>query len=238
MTIINLSARLWSTLYPRMLVGLALALSLCGQGFSVGVKAGVPITDYFETGAFGGLHGGAHYSAGTRRYTLGASVEWHWTHAFGFELDVFYHRFGYAGTIDFFDSGSGNFDNSTISVRGNSWDFPIMAKYRFGRIVRPYLAGGGVLRYVGPVHERGVETIGSLAAGSSMTSAIDTSDPSDFRKRVYPGVTVAGGVELPAGRLRVLPELRYTRWTANISGPGGLLRFSSNQVEVIVGVSF
>jgi hypothetical protein len=98
-----------------------------------------------------------------------------------------------------------------------------MAKYRLSRVVRPYVAGGVALRYIGPAHERGEETITSLV---STTTPIDTSDPSDLRKRFYQGLAVAGGVELPAGLFRVSPEIRYTHWTSNISGPGGLLRFS------------
>src|SRR4029077_7219734 len=90
--------------------------------------------------------------------------EWRLTNAFGFEVDALYHRMGYVGIVNFFDSASGKFSNSAIDVKGNSWDFPIMAKYRFGRVVRPYVAGGGVLRHVGPVRGRGELTIGSLVA--------------------------------------------------------------------------
>jgi hypothetical protein len=140
--------------------------------------------------------------------------------------------------VNFFDSGNGNFSKSAIDVKGNSWDFPVMAKYRFGHVVRPYVAGGGVLRHVGPVRGSGELTTGSLAGGTSSTNAINTTDPADLRKRSYPGLTVAGGVEVGAGRFRFLPEFRYTRWTANISGPGGLLRFAPNQAEVVAGVMF
>lgn len=162
-----------------------------GQAIRFGVTAGVPITQYFETGRSGGLHGGADYSAATRRYTLGASAEWYLVKAFGFELDVMYHRMGYVGIVNFFDSANGNFSNSQIDVKGNSWDVPLMAKYRFGRLARPYVAGGGVLRYIGPVRGRGQETNGSLATGASSTIPIDTTDPSELRKRFYPGLTAA-----------------------------------------------
>jgi hypothetical protein len=214
------------------------AMPALGQGFHVGVKAGVPLTPYFETGTSGSLHGNAEYSAATRRYTVGASVEWEWTRAFGFEADVLYHRMGYVGIVHFFDSASGNYQDSAIDVKGNSWDFPLLAKNRFGRAGRPYMAGGGVLRYVGPVRGRGEQTTGSLVTRTSSTMPLDTSQPSELRKRFYPGVTAAGGVEVRAGRFRMTPELRYTRWTANISGPGGLLRFAPNQAEFLVGFVF
>ena len=92
-----------------------------------------------------------------------------------------------------------------------------------------------MLRYVGPVHGVGQQTIGSLVTRTSTTTPIDTSEPSELRKRFYPGVTVGGGIEIGAGRLRVLPEFRYTHWTANIGGPGSLLRFAPNQAEFLLG---
>jgi len=224
--------------HPQALLMFVFAVPGLGQGLHAGVKLGVPITKYFETGRTGSLHGDAEYSAATRRYTFGASGEWRLTNAFGFELDALYHRMGYVGIVRFFDSASGNFSNSAIDVKGNSWDFPLMAKCRFGRAVRPYVAGGGVLRYLGPVRGRGEQTIGSLVTGTSSTSPLDTSEPSELRKRFYPGLTAACGTEFGAGRVRVLPEFRYTRWTANISGPRGLLRFAPNQAEFVVGLLF
>lgn len=224
--------------------GLLIALSFaapvwCG-GITPGLKIGVPFTQYFETGSTGSLHGSADYSAATRRYTVGAAVEWRVTHTFGFEVDALYHRMGYVGIVHYFDSASGNFHDSAIDVKGNSWDFPLMVKYRLGSVLRlrPYVAGGGVLRYVGPVRGRGEETTGSLVGPTSSTGALDTTEPSELRKRFYPGLTAAGGLEFGAARFRIMPELRYTHWTANISSPGGLLRFAPDQVEFIVGISF
>ena len=224
--------------YRQALFVLVFALPVWGQDIHAGLKLGVPFTQYFETGTAGSLHGSADYSAATRRYTLGASGEWRLTNAFGFEVDALYHRMGYVGLVNYFDSANGNFSNSAIDVNGDSWDFPVIAKYRFGRVVRPYVAGGGVLRYVGPVRGRGEQTVGSLVTRTSSTSPLDTTEPSELRKRFYPGLTVASGIEIGGGHLRVLPEFRYTRWTANISGPGGLLRFAPNQAEFIVGVLF
>ena len=211
------------------------ALPLQAQGFHAGVRLGVPLTEYFETGPI--ASGNSQYEAATRRYVVGATLEWRWTHAFGFETDALYQRLGYAGTVNVFNSASGGFSTSAISVTGGSWDIPLMAKYRFGRAVRPYLAGGGVLRYVGPLRATGEQTTGFLG-GSSSTTAIDTTEPAEFRKRDYPGLTAVGGIEFGAGRLRIEPEFRYVRWTASPSGPYGLLRFSPNQAELMVGVLF
>jgi hypothetical protein len=198
------------------------------------VKLGVPITQFFDTGAIGSLHGSGDYSSGTRRYTFGLSGEWWLTRAFGFELDAMYHRLGYTGTV--IKVGAGYFNTSVLHVGGNSWDFPLLAKYRFGRVIRPYAAGGGTLRYIGPGHGQGEQTV--LGFPADVTTAVETNSPADLNKRIYPGVTAAGGVEFGAGRFRIMPELRYTRWTANISGPAGLLRFAPNQLEFLLGLDF
>jgi hypothetical protein len=56
-------------------------------------------------------------------------------------------------------------------------------------------------------------------------------------------VTVAGGVEFGFGRVRLLPEFRYTHWTTNISQTnisptGALFRFAPNQAEFLLGLLF
>lgn len=48
-----------------------------------------------------------------------------------------------------------------------------------------------------------------------------------LRKRLYPGVAASAGPEFPTGRL-----------PANISGPGGVLRFQPNQAEFLLGLTF
>src|SRR5207302_7798961 len=124
-----------------------------GQGIHFGVKAGVPLTDYFETGVTGGLHGAAFYTSATRRYTVGATVEWRATRHFGLAADAMFHRLGYKTLVNQFNNGA--FADSSIEVKGDSWDIPLVAKYRFGRRLHPFAEAGGVLRYVGPVRARG-----------------------------------------------------------------------------------
>lgn len=230
------------TAADRMPLRLAWLVLICAlpafaQGLHLGMKAGFPMTQYFETGETADLHGSASYSAATRRYTLGASAEWRLAH-FGFEIDSMYHRMGYVAIVNSIDSAGGAFRNSAIDIKGNSWDFPVMAKYRFGRGTGLYVAGGAAVRYVGPVRGRGQQTAGSPASGESTTTPLDTGEPSELRKRFYPGLTLAAGWEIRAGHFGLLPEFRYTRWTANISAPGGLLRFPSNQAEFLAGIVF
>ncbi len=215
---------------------LLLATPAVAPDFRFGIKAGVPVTTYFETGATGSLHGGSDYSAATRRYTVGASAEWRLGGRLGFEIDALYKRMGYVGIVNTFSNGIST--TSALDAKGNSWDFPLLAKYRFDHIARPYVAAGALLRYIGPVRARGQVTVEDLVQRTTVRTPIDTGDPSDLRKRLYPGMVMAGGIEIGSGRLHFLPEFRYTRWTANISGPGGVLRFNPNQAEFLVGLLF
>jgi hypothetical protein len=211
---------------------LAAAMCAPAQGFHFGLKAGVPLTEYFDTGRSGDLHGSREYSAATRRYTVGPAIEFQLTAHFGFESGALFKRMGYVGNLTFFNNGV--LTTTAFDTKGDSWDIPLLAKYRFGGGVRPFVAGGGVVRYVGPIHGTGEITIQDVISRTTTTTPIDTSDPSDVRKRWYPGLTFAGGLEFEAGRFRIGPEFRYTRWTANIAGPEGVLRFDPNQAEFLI----
>ena len=220
------------------LLAIALSVPVFAQDFHFGVKVGVPMTDYFQNNPNG------LYSSATRRYTVGASAELRLSHGLGFELDALYKRMGYASPGGIF-SRNPPFVKDSIDVKGNSWEFPLMLKYRFGRVVRPYIVGGGTVRFIGPVRERGVETISSLAPGPNQTvvtvittTPIDTSDPFELKKRIWPGVAIGSGVEFRRGRFRLLPEFRYTRWTSNITSVPGSLSFEQNQAEFLLGFLF
>ncbi|HEY1337067.1 MAG TPA: outer membrane beta-barrel protein [Bryobacteraceae bacterium] len=213
---------------------LAFAVCAPGASFHFGVYGGVPLTHYFDTGSFGSRFNSAEYSAATRRYTLGASAEWRFDRAVGLETGVFYHRMGYVAIVNGF-SFSGVQTNAGIDIKGNSWDFPLTLKYRLGR---PFVLGGGILRYVGPVRGLGEQTEHDLITGTVTTTPLDTTEPTELRKRFYPGVTFGAGIEIGRSRLRIAPEFRYTRWTANITSEGGSLRFTPNQAEILLGIVF
>jgi hypothetical protein len=195
---------------PAWLICL-LALPGWGQGIHAGLKIGVPITRYFQTGVTSTPGSYQEYSAATRRYTAGLSGEWRFTNVLGLEADVLYHRMGYVAILNY------PAHSAAVDLKGNSWDFPFLLKYRARQAVRPYAAGGLALRYIGPV---------------------DIPDPSELTKRVYFGLSAAAGVEVGSERIRFLPELRYARWVSNIHEPAGLLRFTPNQLEFLLGLLF
>ncbi len=94
----------------------------------------------------------------------------------------------------------------------NTWEIPVYGKYRFpGIVVHPYVGAGVNFQRIGDV--------GKFITGSQVDSS-----------RI--GYMMAGGVEAKIVKIRISPELRYTRWNNK-----GALR-SSNQVDLLVGFSF
>ncbi len=96
--------------------------------------------------------------------------------------------------------------------RGNgvgTFEFPLLGKYRFpGILVRPTISGGFVFQRL-------------------------TDIPGlDNRK----GIVAGGGVEIKLPKVRIGPELRYTRFNERRTSSGFLT--GTNQVDILVGVSF
>ena len=224
----------------RCSLSILFATQLCvpglAQQFQFGVKVGVPLTNYFEAGSVGTRGVFAEYSTATRRYTIGAAAEWRFAEHLGLELDALYKRLGYSGTVSVFGFGNSN-RASLFEVKGNSWDFPLLVKYRPGHRGL-YMVGGGVLRHISSAHEVGTTTLSGGMPGITQTTPIDSDNPYDLRKRTYLGWTVSGGIEIGRTRLRVLPEIRYTRMTSNIAETATPLRFTPNQLDFLLGLLF
>ena len=178
--------------------------------FSIGVKGGVSLTDAFsdQTGTSFGATQRTYSDA--RDYIVGPMVELRLPFGLGVEADGLYRPLSFATQLS---NGAGT---GSSSERIASWEFPILAKYRFGfPLVHPYVEAGPSFRTVG----------GNF--GSSLSDK---------------GFTGGAGIEVNALLLRVAPEFRYTHW-GNDSAPnpnagGGVIPSNRNQVEFLVGLSF
>ena len=100
---------------------------------------------------------------------------------------------------------TGSFRNTVVT-----WEFPILAKYRF------------------PFHT--FKPLIELGPSFRSPGNLNGTAPS-----VYGG-TVGIGIEAPVGKLRLAPVLRYTHWAAD--GEFFQPRTKRNQIELLVGIAF
>ncbi len=102
----------------------------------------------------------------------------------------------------------------TNATNVNSWSFPVLGKYRFLHLplIKPYVLAGPSFRATG-------------SSASYLSNA---------------GFTFGAGVELKAARIRIEPELRYTRWgsDASIAAVQGFAPSNLNQAQFLIGITF
>ena len=186
--------------------------SLYAQDIHVGVKGGVPLTHGVTPGSIDE----------SKRYTVGPTFEVGLGHGLSIEVDALYKRLGYSQTYSFVG------ENALRRGRGNSWEFPMLAKYTFGHResqIRPYVALGGNLRKIWSDLD-----FASVGTPTNLIGALPRSF--SFVSDLQAGGTAAGGVLFQRGRFGIAPEFRYTRWaTTNF-------QTNRNQAEILVGIRF
>ena len=132
-----------------------------------------------------------------------------WTFAlplhFALEFDALYRREGY--TLQNFDA---NFFHSYGGrARSNSWEFPIIAKYRLPAAARgaPYVGIGYAPRIV---YGSQVDTYIQNDLSGNAVSVSSTKRDSNYD--ATHGLVIEGGFNLAVPHFHVSPEIRYTRW--------------------------
>jgi hypothetical protein len=71
------------------------------------------------------------------------------------------------------------------------------------------------------------------------TSTSSTANPSELRNTSTIGLVLGAGLDLKIPLLRLTPELRYTRWRANLfQDSSGLLSSNRDQVEFLLGITW
>ena len=160
----------------------------------------------------------------SRRYIVGPSVEVRFFDHFAVEADALYQRLG--NTL-YFATVAGVPVSFVSRQRGNSWEFPLQGKYYFRPRTaawRPFLGTGYAFRTIG-VHE---SITGPAVIGSGTPPAAHV----NFRSNLGVGAMFSAGLRMGAGRLAILPELRYTRWGSQ----DNLTR--KDEAAFLLGVSF
>jgi hypothetical protein len=115
-------------MYKYVFLSLFLTAEAGAQLITFGVKGGIPLTETIK------------YRDESRPYVIGGTVELRLPSHFAVEVDALYQRVGSSTAF----RGEGNLIGGypsllsfTNRVRGNSWEFPLLAKYYF----RPHRAG-------------------------------------------------------------------------------------------------
>jgi len=193
------------------------AVSACSQPFSGGVKVGVPFTDFINT-----VQGAS--SSVPNRFIAGVTGELRLPFGLGVEVDVLYRRLHYQDTVGNPLSGI-----TTDRTTANSWEFPILAKYRFPtRIARPYVDAGIAF-----------DTLSGVAdTVSQLLSTHTTSTPAALQNNSTKGFVIGAGVDIHAIVIHLSPEIRYTRWISSQFNLIGVLSSNQNQAEFLLGITF
>jgi len=194
--------RLTITLFTFTALGLALRAS--GQTLSIGVVSGAGLTSdfrnyYTQTGGTALIE----YST-PKRYLVGAMLEFGLPAHISLEVDGLFRPLEYT----FAGVEPNGALNSVSPSPVITWEFPVLAKYRFAPgPLGPFVEAGPSFR-----------TAGNL----------NGSNPS------HRGVTVGAGLETHLWGMDIAPTLRYTRWA---SDPRDFVETTPDQIELMVAFS-
>jgi hypothetical protein len=194
---------------------------------SLGLKAGIPVTNMFSSGSSSLFEGQSipysSYTSATPRYEFGVSAEFHLPLHLRFEVDGLYKR--------------GGFDNSFVSsdrtpgymrTSFNQWEIPGLFKYNFSLgHFRPFVDFGASYRHISTINQRNFSSSSVVYSDNSMALA---------NRNSFGGV--AGfGITFKKGPFEFTPEARYTRWANSAFSADGL-KSSKDQGDVLLGISF
>jgi len=173
----------------------------------------------------------------------GPALEFRATPKLFFSVDLLYHRFGYKTTTETYtgvdDTNTSTDERKKTTVlqktRAGFWDVPILARYSVfnlpGEGKKAFVHAGFVLRRV-----RGIHTATETTNPDSTTCCTET--PATPSHRSVRGVVAGAGLRLVDDfGIKVIPEVRYTRWLADtFTGPTAQAR--KGELQILVGITF
>ena len=199
-------------LKSALLLCLWCSLTFAQQLISVGVKGGVPLTDFYadtkyapEISAFS-ISPTSSFNA-SKNYAVGPEVEFKFPLHLSLEVDGLYRPLSLTYEYDEVAPPS------KIAENSDSWEFSALAKYRLPfRKLKPFVEAGPSFRWIEHPRNRFLSDDGA-AAGA--------------------------GVDFRLLHLRFEPEIRYTHWTADpLIAVAAHLASHHNQAEFLVGLLF
>jgi opacity protein-like surface antigen len=184
------------------------SVAAVAQPFGVGIKGGVPLTDFVDAVNQGTPN--LSYVVKTNRYVVGPMAELRLPFGFGIEVNALYRHYGFSGTPG--------------SVSTGAWQFPLVAKYRFkAPLVRPYVEAGVAWDKLSGL----TETLASITKASTVHK--DVTHGFVFGG----GVEVKALLIRISPEIRFT---RWT--DQHFLDPAGLVKSNLSQAEFLVGVSF
>ncbi len=210
-------------------------LAAWGQSVELGVIGGVPFTAAFETGKDPYSHfcNYAGAASATRRYTVGPEFRISLPRGLSVSTGALFKRLGYDSY-----SETACFAVYTRSIQ-NSWEVPVMVAYTLPRHLpgRPYVTAGPSFRASTNVSLTGF-SISPGGYNPNVNPSATSSALVDSRSHI--GLAVGVGVEAGTGRLRIRPEVRYTRWAPSTDQLAltSVLQSNQNQVELLLRFGF
>jgi Outer membrane protein beta-barrel domain len=205
-----------------------------GRSIGVGVKAGVPLTENFQTGIGGYTHTNSTSSSKTRRYTVGVSASAHLPFRLGVEIDALYRRLNYDWfATTFVSSADGGLIYTWSNASGNRLDVPILLRWS---PIRHLYAVGGPSFGIHYGFDEQLHTIQNLVIAGYSDKSVKIGEP--FAHRVSSGVTFGLGWDAGTGGLHVKPEVRCSHWISSAFDGFPELQPSTNDVELLLGFEF
>jgi opacity protein-like surface antigen len=230
-----------------------IAAIFCGQvafgqlgPLSIGAKVGVPLSEAFESRSPESCAPTAatcsilNYSAKTKRFTTGPSVELRLPLGLGVEFDALYNRLNYDSYFFAMTPSSGRRSYFT-STRADRWNFPILLKWHHDiHRISPFIDGGIAFDHISGVGSNFASFSKDFSGFVSQANG-KTSSPPEFTNPSSRGFVAGGGIDMhPIKHLHLTPETRYTRWfSENFDRePGAVFRTNLNETTVLLGISF
>lgn len=185
---------------------LVVCQSLAGQSFGVGVIGGASLTTDFQKTVFP-IPYETIFSSTPKRWIAGAMLELRLPVHLSIEADGLYHELGFTSiVVPPVGPPSSSFSASVIT-----WEFPVLAKYRFSLpLLKPFIELGPSFRSSAHLH---------------------ATSPSNH------GFAIGAGVEMPVWKLKIAPQIRYLRWAEDGPPLQYLASTKPDQIELLVSVS-
>jgi hypothetical protein len=184
-----------------------------GQLFSAGIKIGAPLTDSFSDVTLPSavnLGGSIRTYSDAKKFVVGPQVELHLPFGFSINADGLYRPLRLVTASAPTPIAAPGINSANYA----SWEVTPALRYRFLHtpIVKPFAEAGPSFRWV------------------------DTPLDKNLSNR---GFTLGAGVEVKLFKIRVTPELRFTRWGSDHNVSTLLpLQSAQNQAEFLAGFSF